>query len=56
MGGCDDVRFGRVGVQVDALEGQDVVFGVLAVLEWVLAGHGERVIPWREGGGAGEEG
>jgi hypothetical protein len=39
-----DLRLGRVGVQVDALEVEDVVLGVVAVVQWVVAGDGKRVV------------
>ena len=50
-----DVRSRRVRVQINARQSQDVVGGVLAVLQRVLAGHIERVVPRCEIGGAGEE-
>jgi hypothetical protein len=34
---CVDLRLGRVGVQVDTLEVEDVILGVIAVVERVVA-------------------
>jgi hypothetical protein len=39
-----DLRLGRVGVQVDTLEVEDVVLGVGAVVQRVVAGDGQRVV------------
>jgi hypothetical protein len=38
------LRLGRVGVQVHALEVEDVVLGVGAVVQRVVAGDGQRVV------------
>jgi hypothetical protein len=38
------LRLGRVGVQVDALEVEDIILGVVAVVQRVVAGNGERVV------------
>lgn len=52
-----NLRFGRVRREIDALEGQDVVLRVFAVLEWVLAGHGQRAVGvWGDVGGGAPEG
>ena len=37
-------RLGWVRVQVDALQVEDVILGVVAVVQRVLAGNGERVV------------
>lgn len=39
-----DLRLGRVGVQVDALEIEDVILGVVAVVQRVVAGDGKRIV------------
>ena len=64
---CDDVcsgctsevglylRLGRVRAQVHALECEDVVLGVLAVLERVVAGDFEGFVEWGDVDGAAEE-
>jgi hypothetical protein len=52
----DDSRLGRVGVQVDALEVEDIILGVVAVVQRVVAGNGERVVKgdlWAAEEGAG---
>jgi hypothetical protein len=41
---CVDLRLGRVGVEVNALQVEDVVLGVGAVVQRVVAGDGQRVV------------
>lgn len=60
---CVDLRLGRVGVEVNALQVEDVVLGVGAVVQRVVAGDGQRVVEGNClaaedgacGGGGGEE-
>lgn len=51
---CADLRLGRVGVQVDTLEVEDVVLGVVAVVQRVVAWDGKRVV--KDDSRAAEEG
>lgn len=39
-----NLRLGWVGVQVDALQFEDVILGVIAVVQRVLARNGKRVV------------
>lgn len=41
---AENLRLGRVGVQVDALKVQDVILGAVAVVKRVVARNGERVV------------
>lgn len=52
-----NLRFRRVRGEIDALESEDVVLGVFAVLEWVFARHGQRAVGvWGDVGGGAPEG
>lgn len=54
--GSKDSRFRRVWAQINFLDGEDVVLGVFAVLERVLARHREVGVALVDGRACGDSG